>query len=93
MGWGFVGTVLLALGVALTLARRKRQFDRTNQLGVEQFPSYWGKLGANIKDGLFRYVSLLLLSTGLVILGFSFEDSRGWIVTLSIYIFMLFILL
>lgn len=77
MRWGaeYIGAIFLALGVALTLARRKRRFDRTNQFGIEQFPSHWSKLRANLKDGLFRFVSLLILSVGLVILGFRFEDS------------------
>ena len=94
MRWGaeFIGVIFLALGVALTLARRKRRFDRTNQFGIEQFPNYWSKLRSNLKDGLLRFVSLLILSAGLVILGFRFEDSWGWIVTLPVYAFMLFLL-
>ena len=48
--------------------------------------------GTQIKDGLLRYVSLLLLSAGLVILGFRYEDSWGWIVTLPVYALMLFLL-
>ena len=91
-GSEYIGAILLALGVALTLARRMRRFDRTNQFGVEQFSSYWAKLGTDIKDGLLRYVSLLLLSAGLVILGFRYEDSWGWVVTLPVYAFMLFLL-
>ena len=94
MGWGseFMGMLLLALGAVFTLARRKRRFDRTNQFGVEQFSSYLVKLGVNIKDGALRYVSLILLTSGIVILGFRFEDSWGWIVTLPVYAFMLFLL-
>lgn len=94
MGWGgeYIGALLLALGAALTLASGKRRFDRTNQFGVEKFQSYWDKLGTNIKDGLLRYLSLFLLSAGFVILGFRFEDSWGWIVTLPIYAFMIFLL-
>jgi len=94
MEWGaeYIGVLLLALGVALTLARRKRRFDRTNLFGVKQFSSYWGKLSANIKDGLLRYLALIFLSAGLVILGFRFEDSWGWIVTLPVYVYMLFLL-
>ena len=94
MAWGaeYAGILLLALGAALTLARRKRRFDRTNQFGVEQFSSYWVKLGVNIKDGALRYISLILLTAGIVILGFRFEDSWGWIVTLPVYAFMLFLL-
>lgn len=94
MGWGaeYIGAVLLALGAALTLASRKQRFDRTNQFGVEQFRSYWDKLGIEIKDGLLRYLSLVLFSAGLVILGFRYEDSWGWIITLPVYAFMLFLL-
>ena len=94
MGWGseFMGMLLLALGAVLTLVRRKRRFDRTNQFGVEQFSSYWVKLGVNIKDGALRYISLILLTSGIVILGFRFEDFWGWIVTLPVYAFMLFLL-
>lgn len=94
MGWGaeYLGMLLLTLGAALTLVRRKRRFDRTNQFGVEQFSSYWLKLGVNTKDGALRYISLILLTAGIVILGFRFEDSWGWIVTLPVYAFMLFLL-
>ena len=94
MGWGaeYLGALLLALGVALTLPSRKWRFDRTNQFGVEQFPRYWDKLGTQIREGLLRYLSLLLLSVGLVILGFRYEDSLGWAVTLPVYAFMLILL-
>ena len=94
MGWGaeYLGALLLALGVALTLPSRKWRFDRTNQFAVEQFPSYWDKLGTQIREGLLRYFSLLLLSAGLVVLGFRYEVLWGWIVTLPVYAFMLFLL-
>ena len=94
MAWGakYIGALLLILGTALTLARRKQRFDRINRVGVEQFPSYWAKLSTNIKDGLLRFISLILLSTGILILGFRFEDFWGWIVTLPVYAFMLFLL-
>jgi hypothetical protein len=94
MGWGakFMRMLLLALGAVLALVRRKRRFDRTNQFGVEQFSGYWVKLGVNIKDGALRYISLILLTSGSVIPGFRFEDSWGWIVTLPVYVFMLFVL-
>jgi len=94
MEWGAecAGILLLAFGTPLTLVRRKRRFDRTSQFGVEQFSSYWVKLGVNIKDGALRYISLILLTEGIVILGFRFEVSWGWIVTLPVYAFILFLL-
>ena len=48
--------------------------------------------GAQIKDGLLRYVSLLLRSAGFVVLGFRYEGLWGWIVTLPVYAFMLLLL-
>ena len=94
MGWGaeYIGVLLLTLGTALTLVGRKRRFDHTNRVGIEQFPSHWAKPSTNIKDGLLHFISLILLSAGLLILGFRFEDSWGWIVTLPAYAFMLFLL-
>jgi len=93
MGWGneYVGALLLVLGVALALIRRKLQFDRTNQFGVEMFPSYWSQLGANMGDGLLRYTSVLLLLAGVLIFGFRFEDSWGWVVTLPFCALMIFL--
>ena len=94
MGWvaEYAGILLLALGAALTLARRKQRFYCTNQFGVAQFSSYWVKLGVNIKDGALRYISLILFTVGIVILGFRFDESWGWTVTLPVYAFMLFLL-
>jgi hypothetical protein len=94
MVWGaeYIGALLLILGTAFTLARRKQRFSRTNHVGVEKFPCRWAKLSTNIKDGLLRFLSLILLSAGLLILGFRFEDSWGYIVTLPVYAFMLFLL-
>ena len=93
MGWGneYTGALLLVLGVALALIRRKLQFDRTNQFGVERFPSYWAKVGANMGNGLLRYASVLLLLAGILILGFRFEDSWGWLVTLPFCALMIFL--
>jgi ACR3 family arsenite efflux pump ArsB len=88
----YIGAVLLIIGIALTLAKRKRQFDCTNRVGVEKFLSHWAKLSTNIKAGLLRFILLILLSAGLLILGFWLEDSWGCIVTLPVYAFMLFLL-
>ncbi len=93
MGWGneYVAGLFIFLGVALALMRRKLQFDRTNQFGVERFPSYWTKLGTSIREGLLRYASMLLLLAGILILGFRFNDSWGWLVTLPFCALMIFL--
>lgn len=94
MEWGaeFIGTVLLVFGALLALWRQRRIFDRTNPFGVEQFSSYWGKLGARMKDGLLFGASIGLLSAGLLILAIRHADSWGWVVLLPVYAFMLFLM-
>lgn len=95
MAWGaeYIGALFISLGIVLTLVRRKRRFDRTNQFGIEQFPSYWKKLGTDFKDGLYRYSALILVLGGVLILAFRYEDSWGWIVTIPVYAYILFLVL
>jgi hypothetical protein len=93
LGWPEVlGTFGIAFGVILGLWRRKRKFDRTNAYGVEQFSSYWGKLGATTKDRFLGLSSLIFLSVGVLILAYRFEDSWGWVVMLPVYVSVLFLL-
>lgn len=95
MDWGadLIGAALLVIGALLGLKRRKRRFDRTNEFGVERFQSYGGKLRARFKDGLLGLTSILLLSSGILILAFQHQDSWGWIVLLPVCAIMLFALL
>ncbi len=92
MDWGaeYVGTILLVVGGLFALWRKKRIFDRTNQYGVERFSSFWGKLGTKTKDGLLGTASIVLLSSGLLILAFRYQDSWGWVVLLPVCAFLLF---
>ena len=95
MEWGaeYIGAILVAIGALLTLWRRKRKFDRTNPYGIEQFSDFWGKLGARTKDWLLRLGSIVLLSAGVLMLAFRYEDSWGWVVLLPVYAFMLFMVI
>lgn len=95
MEWGaeYVGTVLLVVGWLLALWRKKRIFDRTNEFGIERFPSFWGKLGIKAKDGLLGSASIVFLSSGALILAFRYFDSWGWVVLLPVLAFLLFIVL
>ena len=94
MEWGaeYVGTLLLVVGGLFALWRKKRLFDRTNEFGVERFSSFWGKLGTKMKDGLLGWASIVLLSSGLLILAFRYQDSWGWVVLLPVFGFLLFIM-
>ena len=93
MEWGAecFGTVLLVVSGLLALWRKKRIFDRTNEFGVERFSSFLGKLGTNTKDGLLGGASIVLLSSGLLILAFRYQDPWGWVVLLPVFAFLLFI--
>lgn len=94
MNWGAdtIDVVLLVLGMFLMLRFRRRQFDRTNAFGVQQFTSYWAKIGAVTKDALLGGSSVLLLCSGVLLLAFNHVDSWGWIVVLPLMAFSLFLL-
>lgn len=92
-GMEYIAVLLLLAGIALLLAYRKRRFDRTNQFGVERFPNYGAKLRERAMDGTLRFLSIVMLTAGLLTLGFRYENSWGWVVTLPVYLFALFILL
>ena len=94
MDWGaeYVGTFLLILGGLFALSRKKRIFDRTNEYGVERFSSFLGKLQTRTKDSLLGGAAILLLSSGLLILAFRYQDSWGWVVILPVFAFLLFML-
>lgn len=94
MDWGaeYIGTILLVAGALLALWRRKRQFDRTNQFGVEQFSSFWDKLRSKMKDGLIGGTSWVFLAGGLLILAFRYQDSWGWVILLPVCAILLLLL-
>lgn len=91
--WGAdaFGVFLLVLGVFLMLRFRKRRFDRTNAFGVEEFPSYWSKIGAKAKDAVQGLFSALLLCLGVLVLALNHVDSWGWIVLLPMLAFVIFL--
>ena len=92
-GAGYTGTALVVLGALLAFWKRKRKFERTNQFGVEQFPSYRRKLTATAMDRLVGFGSFGLLTAGILFLAFRYEDTWGWAVLLPVYLFGLFLLI
>lgn len=65
--YGF-GILLTIIGICLGLWRKKRQFDRTNAFGVEQFQGFGRKLLATTLDNILCWISVASLSVGLFIL-------------------------
>ena len=78
----YIGTFLIAASAVLALWARKRHFDRTNQFGIEQFSSFWGKLRSKMKDGLIGGASWVFLAAGLLVLIIRYQDSWGWVILL-----------
>lgn len=92
-GIGYLGVLLLAAGVISALWRRKRIFDRTNLYGIQQFSSYWAKLGMKFKDGMMGIASIIFLTAGVLILANKYEDSWGWMILIPVYLYMFFIVI
>lgn len=86
----YLGVLLVAISIVLLLWRRKRIFDLTNRFGVEEFPTFWAKLASRIKDQTIKALALISLTIGIMILAFQFEDSWGWLITIPVYLVLLF---
>jgi hypothetical protein len=79
---GFIGTLLLIVAGALALWRRRRAFNRTNEYGVERFPSFGAKVRARIADGWARYFAFMFAAAGVLLLAIEYRESGGWVVLL-----------
>ena len=88
-----MGVILLGLGAWLTYWKRKRAFNRTNEFGVERYPSYWRKLVSRSKDTLIGTSAFVLLSAGAFLVAFHYQDTWGAFVLLPVYLYLLFLLL
>ncbi len=61
--------LLVVAGVALVYWSKHRGFVRSNQLGVEQFPSYARKVVSKLTDGMLLIVGFSLIgASGLILL-------------------------
>jgi glycerol uptake facilitator-like aquaporin len=88
MEYLYAGTFLLAMGALLTYWKYKRAFDRTNEYGVERFSSYGHKLLSWGKDFVIDTLGTLLLSAGLLLVAFHYQDSWGAIVIVAFLIYL-----
>jgi multisubunit Na+/H+ antiporter MnhG subunit len=78
----YLGIAFVVFGVVLGYKYRRRRFDRTNEFGIERFPSYWEKLAARTKDGTLWISSVSLTISGVLILASQYQDSWGAFVLL-----------
>ena len=82
-----IGWCLIAVSTLLTLWRRKRSFDNP------RYPNYWKHLTAKIVDGFCRFLGLILLVGGVLVVASEFKDTWGAFVLLPVCGFMLFLFL
>ena len=73
----YLGIGCVVFGVVLGYKYLRRRFDRTNEFGIERFPSYWKKLTARTKDGALWISSVFLTISGLLMLASQYQDSWG----------------
>lgn len=59
--------VCLGAGGFLAYQVKRRQFNRTNQYGKEEFDSYAGKVAATSFDKLMWGIALTLIASGCVL--------------------------
>ena len=82
MDWlvDFSGFLMIAIGAMLGLKARKRKFDRTNQFGIERFPTYTAKLSSKSKDYAINGIAILSLAIGTTIVAYNHFETWGWVV-------------
>ena len=88
-----IRVILLGIGAWLSYLKRKRAFNRTNEYGVQRYPSYWRKLLSLSKDTLIGVSAFILLSAGTLLVAFQYQDTWGGIILLPVYLYMLYLLL
>ena len=90
---GYLAWILIVVGALLALKAKKRKFDRTNQHGVERFPSFWAKLRARTADFMLTFFAAILLTAGVVTLAYDHLDTWGWIIIGPIMLVMLILMI
>lgn len=74
------GGITIVAGALLYYWRNKRIFNRTNDYGIEQFPSYAGKVAARFGDVVLWFVAAAALLLGTVVLVQAHQDTWGGVV-------------
>lgn len=74
-----VAVVPILIGQVLLFLVRKRQMDRSNEYGVEVFPSFTRKAGALTLDYILFISGHILVMTGLVTIAFASHEWYSWL--------------
>ena len=87
------GLLLLAAGAWFGILVKRRRFKRTNEFGVERFPSFWAKLRQRSRYYILVGGCLLMVAVGVILLSSNHLEGGGWVVMLPVSLFMLYLLL
>ena len=87
------GFALLAAGVWCGTLAKQRRFNRTNEFGVERFPSFWMKVRQRSHDYILVGGCLLAVASGVILLTSNHFEGGGWVVMVPVSLFMLHLLL
>ncbi|NJD24845.1 MAG: hypothetical protein FIB06_05510 [Betaproteobacteria bacterium] len=82
------GALFLGIGAWLIYWKRKRAFNRTNEYGVERFPSYRRKVFSVSADFLIDMGGKSLLSLGVLLIAFQYVDTWGGLLLLPLFFFV-----
>ena len=88
-----VGLMLLLAGVWFGILMKQRRFKRTNEFGVERFPSFWAKLRQRSRDYILVGGCLFAFAVGVILLSSNHLEGGGWVVMLPVSLLMLYLLL
>jgi len=83
------GGIAIVAGALMYYWRNKRIFNRTNPSGIEQFPSYAGKLTGRVGDAVLWFVAVFALLFGTLVLAEAHEDTWGGLVYALFVVFFI----
>ena len=72
-----IGAVLILFGLYCLYRAKKRRFDRTNEFGVQQFPSYARKLKSQFGDIALMVLAIFLIGAGAIAIVTADKDAWG----------------
>ncbi len=81
--------LLAFVGIACFLWANKRKFDRTNESGVEQFPSFRKKLAGQFFDAVLLGIGAGCLLSGALMWVIEYAAAWGWAV---LFLFIAFLI-
>lgn len=76
-------------GVACLLWKNKRKFDRKNASGIEQFPKFRKKVGAQLFDILLWAAGIGCLLGSALVWVITYAEAWGWVALFLLIAFLI----